>query len=202
MVRFQQTCGPVMAKGVEDTAFYRWLRLTSLNEVGGDPAHLGVPAAELHAWCGRQLGDVAGRDDDAVHPRHEAQRGRPGPAGGAVRAARRVGRAGDRVAGRDRSGTGQPALDANTEYLLWQTLVGAWPIDADRLTAYLEKATREAKRHTTWTAPDEAYDDAVRSFAAAGAGRSGDAPRQVAAFVDRLAPACAGQRARARSCCR
>ncbi len=57
VVRFQQTCGPVMAKGVEDTAFYRWLRLTSLNEVGGDPGHLGVEPADLHAWCARQQAD-------------------------------------------------------------------------------------------------------------------------------------------------
>ena len=51
VVRFQQTCGPVMAKGVEDTAFYRWLRLTALNEVGGDPDRFGVPPAEFHARC-------------------------------------------------------------------------------------------------------------------------------------------------------
>ena len=71
-------------------------------------------------------------------------------------------RAGDRLACRDRRRYRPAALDANTEYLIWQTLVGAWPIDADRLTGYLEKATREAKRRTTWTEPDEEYDDAVR----------------------------------------
>jgi (1->4)-alpha-D-glucan 1-alpha-D-glucosylmutase len=79
-------------------------------------------------------------------------------------------------------------LDANTEYLLWQTLVGAWPIDADRLTGYLEKATREAKRRTTWTEPDPAYDEAVAGFARAVLD-DGAAVEEVASFVDRLAPA-------------
>jgi (1->4)-alpha-D-glucan 1-alpha-D-glucosylmutase len=77
--------------------------------------------------------------------------------------------------------------DPNTEYLTWQTLVGAWPLDAPRLTAYLAKATREAKVHTSWTSPDEAYDASVRRFAeqvlADELLRSG-----IAAFVDKLAP--------------
>ena len=78
-------------------------------------------------------------------------------------------------------------LDANTEYLVWQTLVGAWPITAERLTAYLEKATREAKRHTTWTEPDEAYDEAVRTFAEQVLADEALTGR-ITAFVDRLAP--------------
>ena len=61
VVRFQQTCGPVMAKGVEDTAFYRWHRLVALNEVGGDPEHLGVPPEEFHAFAAHAAGDVARR---------------------------------------------------------------------------------------------------------------------------------------------
>jgi (1->4)-alpha-D-glucan 1-alpha-D-glucosylmutase len=81
-----------------------------------------------------------------------------------------------------------PVLDANTEYLLWQTLVGTWPIDADRLAAYLEKATREAKRRTTWTEPDPEYDDAVRTFAAQVLADP-QVTTEVAAFVERLAPA-------------
>jgi (1->4)-alpha-D-glucan 1-alpha-D-glucosylmutase len=79
-------------------------------------------------------------------------------------------------------------LDANTEYLIWQTLLGAWPIDAPRLTAYLEKATREAKLHTTWTEPDEAYDEAVRSFATRLV-EDDDVRGQVSDFLDTLAPA-------------
>jgi (1->4)-alpha-D-glucan 1-alpha-D-glucosylmutase len=77
-------------------------------------------------------------------------------------------------------------LDANTEYLTWQTVLGAWPIDAARLTGYLEKATREAKRHTTWTEPDEDYDRAVRDFAERVVGDAA-VQAEVAAFVDRLA---------------
>ena len=91
MVRFQQTCGPVMAKAIEDTAFYRYARLTGLNEVGGDPGPLGLPPEELHDFAARQLAHWPTADDDAVDPRHEAVRGRPGPAVGDLRAAGRVG---------------------------------------------------------------------------------------------------------------
>jgi len=79
-------------------------------------------------------------------------------------------------------------LDANTEYLLWQTVVGAWPISPERLGGYLEKATREAKRHTTWTEPDESYDRAVQSFVETVLADP-DLTSSVARFVDRLAPA-------------
>jgi (1->4)-alpha-D-glucan 1-alpha-D-glucosylmutase len=184
VVRFQQTCGPVMAKGVEDTAFYRWLRLTSLNEVGGDPGHLATTVEELHRWCGRQLARwPASMTTLSTHDtkRSEDVRARlallselPAEWGARV------------TAWRAASAAYRPAeLDANTEYLLWQTVVGAFPLDAPRLTAYLEKATREAKRRTTWTAPDPAYDEAVRDFAErvlADAELMGD----VGAFVDRL----------------
>ncbi len=186
VVRFQQTCGPVMAKGIEDTAFYRWLRLTSLNEVGGDPAHLGVPVDELHAWCTRQLGSWP--DAMTTLSTHDTKRSEDVRARLAVLselphewAAQVTGWRAATAAVRP------PALDANTEYLVWQTLVGTWPIDADRLTAYLEKATREAKRRTTWTAPDQEYDDAVRSFAR-GLLADPEIPGQVAAFVDRITP--------------
>jgi (1->4)-alpha-D-glucan 1-alpha-D-glucosylmutase len=84
-----------------------------------------------------------------------------------------------------RTGDGLP--DATTEYLLWQTLVGAWPLDAPRLLGYLEKATREAKLRTSWTSPDAAYDTSVRAFAE---GVLADEPlvKRVTDFVDRLAP--------------
>jgi (1->4)-alpha-D-glucan 1-alpha-D-glucosylmutase len=164
VVRFQQTCGPVMAKGVEDTAFYRWLRLTSLNEVGGDPAHLGVSPDEFHRWALREQATwPAAMTTLSTHDtkRSEDVRARlavvsevPDLWGRAVSAWRAA------------TSPYRPALlDANTEYLVWQTVVGSWPIDAARLTGYLEKATREAKLRTTWTEPDEDYDEAVRSFA-------------------------------------
>jgi (1->4)-alpha-D-glucan 1-alpha-D-glucosylmutase len=186
VVRFQQTCGPVMAKGVEDTAFYRWLRLTSLNEVGGDPAHLGVVPDELHDWCARMqqtrplamttLSTHDTKRSEDVRARLATLSELPGEWGARVTTWRAM------------TAAYRPAaLDANTEYLLWQTVVGAWPIGADRLTAYLEKATREAKRRTTWTEPDEDYDAAVRTFAQRVLGDSA-VMAEVTAFVDRLAP--------------
>ena len=187
VVRFQQTCGPVMAKGVEDTAFYRWLRLASLNEVGGDPAHLGTSVDGLHRWNRSQL--TSWPDTMTTLSTHDTKRSEDVRARLAVLTELPEEWA-DQVT-RWRAGTAavRPAVvDANTEYLLWQTLAGAWPIDAGRLTAYLEKATREAKRRTTWTEPDEEYDVAVRDFATrllADPALTDD----VAAFVDRLAPA-------------
>jgi (1->4)-alpha-D-glucan 1-alpha-D-glucosylmutase len=186
VVRFQQTCGPVMAKGVEDTAFYRWWRLSALNEVGGDPAHLGVIPAAFHQWSEQQQRDWPSAM--TTLSTHDTKRSED------VRArlmcltevAEDWGR---EVAGwRAHASAYKPAeLDANTEYLLWQTLVGAWPLTASRLTAYLEKATREAKRHTTWTEPVQAYDDAVRDFAQQVLDDT-DLTTRIAAFVDQLAP--------------
>ena len=114
---FQQTCGPVMAKGVEDTAFYRWYRLVSLNEVGGDPGHFGVPPEEFHAFAAAPAPGLADHDDHAVDPRHQAVGGRPGPARGAGRAPRGVGeavRAWRESAGRYRSAEGWPDPAAST----------------------------------------------------------------------------------------
>jgi len=169
-VRFQQTSGPVQAKGVEDTAFYRWFRLVSLNEVGGDPGLFGVPPGEFHAAAGRQAStwpatmttlsthDTKRQEDVrarlAVLAEMPAEWGRrvaewhelavPPPAG---------------------AGSGGPAVDADTEYLLWQTLVGAWPVSEERLAGYLTKAIREAKRRTSWTDPDADCEAAVLGLA-------------------------------------
>ena len=98
VVRFQQTTGPVLAKGVEDTAFYRWSRLLALNEVGGDPDRFGVTPAGVPRGGGAAGGRLAGHHDHAVHPRHQAAGGRQGQARRARRAAGAVGRAGRRVA--------------------------------------------------------------------------------------------------------
>jgi (1->4)-alpha-D-glucan 1-alpha-D-glucosylmutase len=189
VVRFQQTTGPVMAKGVEDTAFYRWYRLAALNEVGGDPGHVGVLPGEFHAFCERLHRDwpftmttLSTHDTK----RSEDVRARLGVLSEIPDEWARAVTAWRAAAAAYHSPTdGWP--DPVTEHLLWQTLVGAWPIESDRLVAYMEKATREAKVHTSWTSPHEEYDRAVRVFAERTA--ADDAVRAgIAAFVERLAP--------------
>ncbi|SDQ48863.1 malto-oligosyltrehalose synthase [Quadrisphaera sp. DSM 44207] len=172
VVRFQQTCGPVMAKGVEDTAFYRWFRLSSLDEVGGDPDHFGVAPEEFHAYSSSRahswpvamttLSTHDTKRSEDVRARLAVLSELPGEWAQAVRSWREA-------AAEHRAAE----LDGATEQLVWQTLVGTWgsaedgkgPISAERLVGYLEKAVREAKVHTTWTSQDRVYEDAVRSFA-------------------------------------
>jgi (1->4)-alpha-D-glucan 1-alpha-D-glucosylmutase len=171
VVRFQQTCGPTMAKGVEDTAFYRWYRWVALNEVGGDPTRFGVAPEAFHAYAQRQQRDWphtmttlsthdTKRSED-VRARLAALAEFPDEWAEAVRTWREE-------ATPHRSPDGLP--DASTEYLFWQTLIGTWgvdgPISLERLGKYLEKATREAKRHTSWTNPDPHFDAAVQAFVA------------------------------------
>ncbi|MFC5264956.1 malto-oligosyltrehalose synthase [Kribbella qitaiheensis] len=169
IVRFQQTCGPVMAKGIEDTAFYRWFRLTALNEVGGDPEHFGVSPEEFHAYAARlndrwprtmtTLSTHDTKRSEDVRARLAVLSEQPGAWTEAVRHWRSL--------SADYRDT---ALDGSTEYLLWQTLFGTWdhgPLAEDRLQAYLQKAIREAKRHTSWTSPDAEYEESVAAFATA-----------------------------------
>ncbi|TCO47458.1 (1-_4)-alpha-D-glucan 1-alpha-D-glucosylmutase [Kribbella antiqua] len=169
IVRFQQTCGPVMAKGVEDTAFYRWFRLSSLNEVGGDPTHFGVSPEEFHAYAARlnqhwpktmtTLSTHDTKRSEDVRARLGVLSEQPAAWAEAVREWRRL--------SEDHR---SPLLDGSTEYLFWQTLFGTWddgPLPEDRLQGYLLKAIREAKRHTTWTSPDEEYEHAVAAFTTA-----------------------------------
>jgi (1->4)-alpha-D-glucan 1-alpha-D-glucosylmutase len=167
IVRFQQTCGPVMAKGIEDTAFYRWFRLSSLNEVGGDPAHFGVSPEEFHAFASRlnqhwprtmtTLSTHDTKRSEDVRARLGVLSEQPAAWAEAVRSWRSMA-----------SDYRDSALDGSTEYLLWQTLFGTWddgPPAEDRLQAYLQKAIREAKRHTSWTSPDAEYEQSVAAFA-------------------------------------
>ena len=163
-VRFEQTTGPAMAKGVEDTAFYRYLRLTALNEVGGDPGAFGIGVDQWHRDCERRVRDWPhAMTTLTTHDtkRTEDVRARllvlaeiPDQWAQAVRQWRTAARK-------------HGELDPNTDYLFWQTLVGGWPLTAERMTGYLEKATREAKTLTSWVDPDEAYDANVRHFAEA-----------------------------------
>jgi (1->4)-alpha-D-glucan 1-alpha-D-glucosylmutase len=167
IIRFQQVCGAVMAKGVEDTAFYRWTHLVSLCEVGGSPQEFGIRPDELHAWA--RNAQIQMPATMTAGSTHDAKRGED------VRAridvlseyaedwVELVGRLRELTAEVHPSG-----LDGRTENLLWQTLAGTWtkdgPIAADRLIAYLEKASREAKTWTFWTAPDQAAEAALATY--------------------------------------
>lgn len=163
-MRFQQLSGPVAAKGVEDTAFYCFHRLVSLNEVGGDPARFGTSVAEFHRACAERQADWP-RSLLATST-HDTKRGEdvrmrlhlvseiPERWAEAVR----------RWSSRNERHRHGALPDRGIEYLTYQTLLGAWPIGADRLLPYLEKAAREAKAHTTWTEPNPAYESALRGF--------------------------------------
>jgi (1->4)-alpha-D-glucan 1-alpha-D-glucosylmutase len=186
-VRFQQTTGPVLAKGVEDTASYRWFRLASLNEVGSEPDRLGTAPAEFHALAQRLAADwPATMTTLSTHDtkREEDVRARLAvlaerPADWTAQAAQWHQRATD-------LGAAGPAVDPDTEYLVWQTLAGAWPISGERLAGYLTKAMREAKGRTSWIAPDEAYEQAVLGLAAT-ALEDPELSGSVAAFVAGIA---------------
>src|SRR3954453_19676839 len=165
--RFQQTTGPVMAKGVDDTAFYRETRLCAPNEVGGEPGRFGIGVEELHE---RNI-DRAARMPRSLltTATHDTKRS------GDVRA--RIGaltRAPEewreavlrwRDLNADLKQDGAPG--PNEEYFLYQTLVGAWPIEPERLERYLEKALREAKTNTSWIEQNAAWEAGVLRFARA-----------------------------------
>jgi (1->4)-alpha-D-glucan 1-alpha-D-glucosylmutase len=165
VVRFQQTSAAVAAKGVEDTAFYRYVRLLALNEVGSDPGRFGGSIDEFHAANLARL---------ARFPR------------GLLTAQTHDTKRSADVRARLRAITMQPARwrelvlqwhadtaplrpgdapDWPEELLLYQTLVGAWPISADRLRTHVVKALREAKRNTSWIEPDERWEREVCRFA-------------------------------------
>jgi (1->4)-alpha-D-glucan 1-alpha-D-glucosylmutase len=165
VTRFQQTTPPVMAKGVEDTAFYRYARMIALNEVGGDPSRFGLPVDEFHGAnlerlerfprnmlvtqthdtkrsgdARARVGALAGMTEDwAAHVRRWFALNEPLRSGGAP--------------------------DPVEEYFLYQNLVAAWPIEPERLEAYMEKAMREAKRNTNWAEVNEDWEGRVKAFA-------------------------------------
>ncbi|MGH2722136.1 MAG: malto-oligosyltrehalose synthase, partial [Actinomycetota bacterium] len=163
-LRFQQVSAPVMAKGVEDTAFYRHHRLISLNEVGGNPDVFGRPLSSFHDDTRRSAG--AWPEGLLTLSTHDTKRSAD------VRARINVlsempeawGRAVRRWADHNHAFRTGGLPDRNAEYLLYQTLVGAWPIATDRVAAFMEKAAKEAKVHTSWIDPVPAYDEALASF--------------------------------------
>ncbi|MBK5306235.1 MAG: malto-oligosyltrehalose synthase [Frankiaceae bacterium] len=188
VTRFQQTCGPVMAKGVEDTAFYRYLRLTALNEVGGDPSRFGLSSADFHEACTEMsaqwpvsmttLSTHDTKRSEDVRARLALLSQCPTAWGEAVTRW-------SALAARHRRPVGP---DAATEQLVWQTLVGAWPLDADRLLRYLQKAAREAKVRTSWLEPVDAFEQAVATFARDILADEA-ITRDIEVFVAELAPA-------------
>ncbi len=163
-MRFQQLTGPVMAKALEDTAFYCFNRFVALNEVGGDPERFGVTAVQFHREC------------EAAHARwplrmlatstHDTKRSDDLRARMSL-----LSEISDRwiAAVRGWSEMNRPwwrggLSDRNAEYLLYQTLVGAWPIERDRILEYMLKAAREAKMHTSWTTPNVEYERSLAGF--------------------------------------
>jgi (1->4)-alpha-D-glucan 1-alpha-D-glucosylmutase len=173
--KFQQITSPIAAKGIEDTALYVYNRLVSLNEVGSDPTVFGVEPERLHRWMiDRNRRWPAALSATATHDtkRGEDVRARinviselPGEWKTAVTRWRTL----NRRLKPDVNGRAAP--DSNEEYLLYQTLVGAWPFDAAeeraftaRLKEYMVKALREAKVNTAWLTPDEEYERAVLAF--------------------------------------
>jgi (1->4)-alpha-D-glucan 1-alpha-D-glucosylmutase len=167
VTRFQQTTPAIMAKGVEDTAFYRYGRLLALNDVGGDPSRFGISVEQFHAGNrerterfplnllttmthdAKRSADVRARiaavasipDDWAAHVRRWFELTES-----------------HRTAG---------APDDVERYFLFQTLVGAWVIPPDRIESYMEKALREAKRNTNWVEPNQEWEEAVKRFSRA-----------------------------------
>jgi (1->4)-alpha-D-glucan 1-alpha-D-glucosylmutase len=178
VMKFQQVTGPVMAKGLEDTAFYIYNRLVSLNEVGGHPQAFGEPLQEFHErnrerfrhWPYSLLATST----------HDTKRGEDVRARIDVlseipsewRAA--LGRWSRLNQRKKKTVDGEPAPSRNDEYLLYQTLVGAWPGEPlegaalenfrNRIIEYMTKATKEAKQRTSWVNPNAPYDAAVREF--------------------------------------
>ncbi|MRX43114.1 malto-oligosyltrehalose synthase [Agromyces kandeliae] len=182
-VRFQQTSGMVMAKGVEDTAFYRYTRLGSLTEVGGDPSEFAIPVDRFHERQVRR--HAAWPHSMTTLSTHDTKRGED------VRAridvlAEIPERWSIELDGlRATAGsTGDGPFDA----LLWQAIVGAWPIERERVHAYADKAAREASVSTTWTTPDAAFEARMHAVI----DRAYDDPAvrgRLDAFVAWLAPA-------------
>jgi (1->4)-alpha-D-glucan 1-alpha-D-glucosylmutase len=155
--RFGQTSGAVMAKGVEDCAFYRTSRLTSLTEVGGDPGEWSVTVEEFHESMGRRLRERP--DAMTTTSTHDTKRGEDVRARIAV-LAELPGLWADSL---DTLLSLAPLPDPSFGNLLWQAVLGAWPASRERLHGYAEKAMREAGDRTTWTAPDAEYEGAVHA---------------------------------------
>jgi (1->4)-alpha-D-glucan 1-alpha-D-glucosylmutase len=164
VMRFQQLTGPAMAKGVEDTALYRYHRLTALNEVGGKPDQFGVSLNKFHEMCATAQQELPA--SMLATTTHDSKRSEGVRARLALLSeipdlwAETVHRWAEHNL-RHKVG-GMP--DLNTEYLLYQTLAGTWPIETERIAAYMEKSVREAKVHTSWTQQNKDYEKTLKGF--------------------------------------
>ncbi|MDX2348353.1 MAG: malto-oligosyltrehalose synthase, partial [Nitrospirota bacterium] len=180
VMKFQQTTSPVTAKGVEDTAFYQYNRLTSLNEVGGEPQHFGVSLLDFHQYMQERadhwpwsLSSTTTHDtkrSEDVRARINVLSEIPTECRNRLRTWNRLNKkAAQRI-------EDQLIPSRNEEYLIYQTLLGAWPFGPysdevrtqilERLQTYMIKALREAKVTSSWLNPDEAYEQAVLKFLA------------------------------------
>jgi (1->4)-alpha-D-glucan 1-alpha-D-glucosylmutase len=176
-MKFQQYTGPVHAKGLEDTAFFRYNVLLSLNEVGGDAERIGRPVEVFHQANARRLADrpyemlaTATHDTklgEDTRARINAISELPDVWSREVGRWRRINR------GHKTMVDGEPAPDRNDEYRFYQALLGAWPAAAklhpdqefvERLQAYMTKSVKEAKVHTSWLTPHDEYEAAVAAF--------------------------------------
>ena len=170
VARFQQTSPPVTAKGIEDTAFYRYVRLLALNDVGGDPGRWGISVDEFHAANAER----ARRFPEALLVTQTHDTKRSGDARARVGALSAMAEGWSTCVRRWFELTdalvvdgGRSGPDSQERYLIFQTLAAAWPISEDRLTGYLEKALREAKRNTNWVEQNHAWEERVKAFAVA-----------------------------------
>jgi len=164
VLRFQQFTSPVMAKGVEDTAFYCFNRMIGLNEVGGSPGRDGITIEEFHHYCEHMQATLP-RTMTSLST-HDTKRGEDVRArlAALTEIPSRWKTALTRWSRMNASFKIRNLPDRNTEYFLYQTLIGAWPISRERLQAYMEKAVREAKQQTSWTQQNKEFEDALRSF--------------------------------------
>lgn len=182
-IRFQQTSGPVMAKAIEDTMFYRYNRLIALNEVGGTPEIFGAPLSEFHAVMSERLRTQPG--GLSATATHDTKRGEDARARLYVLSEmpqlwqQAVSRWSQMNAPHRANLAAGAAPEPGVEWLFYQALAGVWPVDLspddeqslaalrDRMLAYMEKAAREAKTHTSWTDINGDYEQALRAFVAA-----------------------------------
>lgn len=171
VMRFQQLSGPAMAKGVEDTTFYRYNRFVALNEVGGDPSHFALEPDDFH----HRMEERQRRCPFAINATstHDTKRSEDVRARLLVLSEipqvwrETVERWSARMASHKTAHVLENALpvpDPRFEYALWQNLVGAWPLDRERMASYVEKSVREAKLYSSWQSPSEPYEQAVMKY--------------------------------------